>query len=136
MSDYRNTKSTITHNYPVLASAASGLLDRVEAPLTPKVFRSRFLKGTEQIFAKLGIKFSDDEIKDRIVMAMNEVELLTNTPMDPVQFTEKLPMDRSLYRSFVFLRTAQGQPVQENFQVWIAPRTFQAGLTLDLDWTR
>jgi outer membrane receptor protein involved in Fe transport len=36
----------------------------------------------------------------------------------------------------IFLRTAQGQPVQENFQVWIAPRTFQAGMTLDLDWTR
>ena len=36
----------------------------------------------------------------------------------------------------IFLRTANGEPVQENFQVWIAPRTFQAGLTLDLDWTR
>jgi outer membrane receptor protein involved in Fe transport len=36
----------------------------------------------------------------------------------------------------IFLRTANGQPVQENFQVWIAPRTLQAGLTLDLDWTR
>lgn len=36
----------------------------------------------------------------------------------------------------IFLRTAQGQPVQENFQVWIAPRTFQAGVTIDLDWTR
>jgi outer membrane receptor for ferrienterochelin and colicins len=36
----------------------------------------------------------------------------------------------------IFLRTANGQPVQENFQIWIAPRTFQAGLTLDLDWTK
>lgn len=36
----------------------------------------------------------------------------------------------------IFLRTAQGQPVQENFQIWIAPRTYQAGLTLDMDWTR
>jgi outer membrane receptor for ferrienterochelin and colicins len=32
----------------------------------------------------------------------------------------------------IFLRTAQGLPVQDNFQVWIAPRTIQAGMTLDI----
>lgn len=36
----------------------------------------------------------------------------------------------------IFLRTAEGEAVPGNFQVWIAPRTIQAGLTLDLDWTR
>lgn len=36
----------------------------------------------------------------------------------------------------VFRRLANGEPVPGDFQVWIAPRTIQAGLTLDLDWTR
>jgi outer membrane receptor for ferrienterochelin and colicins len=36
----------------------------------------------------------------------------------------------------VFLRTASGEAVAGDYQAWIAPRTIQAGLTLDLDWTR
>jgi len=36
----------------------------------------------------------------------------------------------------VFLRNAQGQPVQGNFQAWLAPRTFLAGLTVDLGGLR
>lgn len=35
----------------------------------------------------------------------------------------------------VFLANADGTPVQGQFQVWLAPRTFQAGLTIDLDFT-
>ena len=33
----------------------------------------------------------------------------------------------------VFLRNAQGQPIEGDFQAWLAPRTFLAGLTIDLD---
>jgi hypothetical protein len=106
--DYQRSKSTQTANYPVLANAASGLLTRVEPALTPAKFRSRFLKGVEQLFARFGIEYSDSDIKDRLMLATNEVEAMLNTPVDPVQFKEKLPLDRSLYRSFVFLRTAQG----------------------------
>ncbi len=36
----------------------------------------------------------------------------------------------------IFLRNPDGTPVQGEFQVWLAPRTFQAGITLDMDWTR
>lgn len=37
----------------------------------------------------------------------------------------------------IYLRTAAGEPVLDRpLQIWIAPRTFQAGLTLDMDWTR
>lgn len=36
----------------------------------------------------------------------------------------------------LFRRSASGDPIAGDFQVWIAPRTFLAGLTLDLDWTR
>ena len=36
----------------------------------------------------------------------------------------------------IFLRNAQGEPVAGDFQVWLAPRTFLAGATVDLDWAR
>jgi outer membrane cobalamin receptor len=36
----------------------------------------------------------------------------------------------------VFLANADGTPVQGQFQVWLAPRTFQVGVTLDMDWAR
>jgi len=36
----------------------------------------------------------------------------------------------------VFLRNAQGQPVQGDFQAWLAPRTFLAGVTVDLGGLR
>lgn len=36
----------------------------------------------------------------------------------------------------VFRRTAQGTPVNGDFQVWIAPRTFLAGIRVDLDRTK
>ncbi len=36
----------------------------------------------------------------------------------------------------VFLANPDGSPVQGQFQVWLAPRTFQAGLILDADWGR
>jgi outer membrane receptor for ferrienterochelin and colicins len=36
----------------------------------------------------------------------------------------------------VFLANADGTPVEGQFQVWLAPRTFQAGVMVDLDWTR
>ncbi len=36
----------------------------------------------------------------------------------------------------VFLANPDGTPVQGQFQVWLAPRTFQVGLTLDADFAR
>ena len=34
----------------------------------------------------------------------------------------------------IFLARADGTPVQGQFQVWLAPRTFQVGVRLDMDW--
>jgi outer membrane receptor for ferrienterochelin and colicins len=45
-------------------------------------------------------------------------------------------VDNIFDKSDIFLRNPDGTPVQGEFQVWLAPRTFQAGITLDMDWTR
>ena len=41
-----------------------------------------------------------------------------------------------LDRGDVFLRNAQGQPIEGDFQAWLAPRTFLTGLTIDLGGLR
>jgi len=45
-------------------------------------------------------------------------------------------VDNIFDKSDIFLANPDGTPVQGQFQVWLAPRTFQAGITLDMDWTR
>jgi outer membrane receptor for ferrienterochelin and colicins len=36
----------------------------------------------------------------------------------------------------VFLQDENGNPIEGDFQFWLPPRTFQAGITVDMDWTR
>ena len=36
----------------------------------------------------------------------------------------------------VFLQDEDGNPIEGDFQFWLPPRTFQAGVTVDMDWTR
>ncbi|HSD67448.1 MAG TPA: TonB-dependent receptor [Vicinamibacteria bacterium] len=45
-------------------------------------------------------------------------------------------VDNIFDKSDIFLANPDGTPVQGQFQVWLAPRTFQAGVTLDMDWTK
>ena len=45
-------------------------------------------------------------------------------------------VDNLFDESDVFLANADGTPVTGQFQVWLAPRAFQAGVTVDMDWTR
>jgi outer membrane receptor for ferrienterochelin and colicins len=45
-------------------------------------------------------------------------------------------VDNLFDESDIFLANADGTPVQGQFQVWLAPRTFQVGVILDMDWAR
>lgn len=45
-------------------------------------------------------------------------------------------VDNIFDKSDIFLANADGTPVEGQFQVWLAPRTFQVGVTLDMDWAR
>lgn len=45
-------------------------------------------------------------------------------------------VDNIFDESDIFLANADGTPVEGQFQVWLAPRTFQVGITLDMDWAR
>jgi hypothetical protein len=109
MSDYtRGSKSYGTTIYPVHANGTSGLLRRVEPLLTPKQFKSRHLKGILELAKRFGIEYSDDELKDRINLSVNQAELEIGTNIFAEQMKEKAPMDLNLYRQFVHIRADQG----------------------------
>jgi hypothetical protein len=99
VADFSNSRTFQVSQYPVHASQTSGLLKRIEPFLTPDLFRSRYLKGIPQLFPE--VQFSDDEIKDRIMLAMNETETQLGTTITREEFKDKTPWDMSLYRAFI-----------------------------------
>lgn len=102
MADYTQSRSFKTATYPVHAIQTSGLLRRVEPFLTPELFHSRYLKGIPIIFPEQ--RFTPDELKDRIMMAMNETEAQIGTTVTREEFVDKLPFDWSLYKSFIHIK--------------------------------
>lgn len=117
MADFSNTKSFQTSVYPVHATSTSGLLRRVEPLLTPELLVSRFLKGIPLVFRN-GDKFTPDEMKDRIYLAMNETELLLKTTITREAFKQKVPFDRSLYKSYIHTTVEHGPIISlEHFAI-------------------
>ena len=103
-------KSFSANGYPIHTRNPSGSLTRVESMLTPAKFRSRFIKGIQQVILdKLGITYSNEELKDFITRAINQVELELNMSIVAQQYVERQPWDASLYSAYVF--TQVGHPV-------------------------
>lgn len=109
MSDYsRGSKGYGTNSYPVHSNGTSGILRRVEPLLTPAKLRSRHLKGIIEMAERFGIKYTDDELKDKINLAVNSAELELGANIFAEQHKEKHAMDLNLYRQFVHVRAEQG----------------------------
>ena len=102
LSDQKYPKDYGTKTYPVLAKNTSNLLHRVEPILTIEKLKSRHLKGIDLS------QYNDEELKDEINLGINDVELLIDTTLTPVQRKEKHPFDRELYRSFIHLMSNFG----------------------------
>lgn len=98
-----------TAMYPVHAIETSGLMQRCEPLLTPEQLKGRFLKGIPLFFAN-GDTFSDDDIKDRIYLASNTVELDLKTTLTREQRQEKLSFNREDYKAYIHL-TAENGPI-------------------------
>ena len=104
MSNYPKNNNDMV--YPVHAPSPTGLLKRAEPLLTPALLKSRFLKGiTERLPA--GVSFSDDELKDRINIAVNELEVDLGCNVFAERIVEKAPFDFNLYKSYIHTRTQQ-----------------------------
>jgi hypothetical protein len=130
MSDYTKSKSFGTKVYPVNAFATSELMQRVEPLLTPELLVSRFLKAQEK---DIKAKYTPEELKDQISRAANEFELLTGLKISKVQDTERLPFDRDLYRSFVYMKTKHG-PILSVEEIEIQSSNGENIYKLPADW--
>jgi hypothetical protein len=107
MGDYTLTKTYETAMYPVHASQTSGLLRRCEPLLQPQQVISRWLKGIP-LRMQNGDFITDDEMKDYIMVAMNDAELLLGRTITREAFKEKLPFDYNLYKTYIHLRAEHG----------------------------
>lgn len=110
MADFTHSKSYGTATYPVHALSVSNLLKRCEPLLTVAQLKSRFLKGIPLAFPN-GDTFSDDDLKDQIFLASNEVELLLGTTLTREQRKEKHGFKNQDYRAFIHI-TAEWGPMQ------------------------
>lgn len=107
MADLSRSKSYGTAMYPVHALSTSGLMQRVEPILTPEQLKSRFLKGIPLVFYN-GDTFSDDDLKERIYLACNTVEIDLKTTLTKEQRQEKLPFKQEDYKAYIHLMSEQG----------------------------
>jgi len=142
MSNFSQTKNFGTAIYPVHAENTSGLMRRCEPFLTPEALVSRFLKGIPLRFRN-GDKFTPDELKDRIHLAMNEVELLLGTVITREQFKDKVPFDYNLYKAYIHIMaptrpvislehlaivSSDGNNIFEIPPTWVETANFSKGL--------
>ena len=107
MANLTNSKSYGTAMYPVHALSTSGLMQRVEPILTPEQLKSRFLKGIPLVFYN-GDTFSDDDLKERIYLACNTVEMDLKTTLTKEQRQEKLAFKQEDYKAYIHLIAEQG----------------------------
>ena len=105
--NFERNKNSGDFAYPVHAAKTSGLLERAEPILTPELLVSRFLKGIPLVFPN-GDSYTPDDLKDQIMIATNEAEIMTHLTFTREGFKEKLPFDYNLYRSYVHLRSTHG----------------------------
>lgn len=108
---YKYSKSYDTAMYPVHALKTSGLFQRVEPLLTPEQLKIRFLKGLNPFFALTGVHFSDDDLRDRIYLAANQVELDLKVTLTREERQEKLPFKQQDYKAYIHLTAEQGPVV-------------------------
>ena len=140
--DFDKDKQFYSAGYPVHATRTSGLVTRCEPVLTPQLLVSRYLKGIPLAFPN-GDSYSANDIVDQIVLATNEVEIMCKITVNREQFTDKVPFDINLYKSFIFLKTEQNpilsvQSVEivssDGYNVfkipgaWLEPSNFSKGI--------
>lgn len=127
-------KSYATKQYPQSASETSDLFQRMEPLVTPDLLKSRFLHKVPRLDT-----YSNEELKQEIWLACQEVELLLNMPLWPIEVTERKPYEYNHYQNYWHFKTER-RPVQsivavdivsaDGQAVWRAPQQWiEVGLT-------
>ena len=119
--------------YPVRANATSGLLKRCEPLLTAKKFKKRFLQGIPLVSPITKEKITEDDLKDHLLRAVNDVELAVRIDILPVQYAEHLPFDRFEYDSWIRIHLPQ-KPIQFIEEMAIKTADEQNIYTIPPEW--
>lgn len=127
MADYNDNKEREQLAYPVEAKETSGLMTRIEPIITPELLKSRYLHAIDLD------DYTEDELKQEIMLAMNEVEALTGLTLTKVQFKERIPYDSSLYKNFLHIKTNH-KPVLSIEQFAVESSNGQEIYRLPADW--
>lgn len=127
MSDYTNSKKYGTKALPADAKEVSNLNQRIEPILTPELLISRYLHGIDMS------SYTNDELKDRIIIAIQEVEIMTGLYIDKVQMKEKLPYDSQLYKNFIHMKMNH-RPILSVENIRVMSTNDQVIYSLPLEW--
>lgn len=127
MADYSDSKEREQLAYPVEAQETSGLMTRIESMITPELLKSRYLHGINLD------DYTEDELKQEIMLAMNEIEVLTGLTLTKVQFKERIPYDSSLYKNFLHMKTNH-KPVLSIEKLAVESSNGQGIYELPPDW--
>lgn len=127
MADYSDSKERRELAYPVEAKETSGLMTRIESLLTPDILKSRYLHGIPLD------DYTEDELKQEIMLAMNEIELLSGLTLTKVRFSERIPYDSQLYKNFLHVKTNH-KPVLSVDSFSVQSSNYQNIYNLPADW--
>jgi len=137
MADYTNSKGVGGKVFP--ENAVETEYGRCEPIITPQQLRNRHLLGLALESAMKDpltgkkIVITDDQIKDIIDGAVQQVEIACHIDISPVRRTEKHPFDRNLYESFGYFKTGH-RPVASIDHITVMPANGIAVYELPLDW--
>ena len=127
MADFEDNKERENLAYPVEALEVSGLMTRIETIVTPALLKSRYLHGINLD------DYAEDELKQEIMIAMNEIEILSGLTLTKVQHKERIPYDSALYRNFLHIKTNH-RPILSVEKVAVESSNYQNIYELPADW--
>jgi hypothetical protein len=127
MSDYSNSKKYGTKALPADAKETSGLVRRIEPIMTPELLASRYLHGIDLS------GYAPEELKQEIMLGIQEIELLTGLHIDKVQMQERIPYDMQLYKSFIHIKVNH-RPILSVESIKVMSTNRQEIYRLPLEW--
>lgn len=125
MGDYNDSKLSGKSAFPENAVDAEEA-KRYEPILTPKLLKSRYLFGIELMSKKpnpITKKYdvmTDDDLADRIMGAISQIELEVGIDITPVKRDESHPFDRNLLQNFGYMRS-QHKPIMSVDKLSVRP---------------
>lgn len=127
MANYDDSKEREQKAYPVEALETSGIFTRIETMITPELLKSRYLHGIPLD------DYAEDELKQEIMLAMNEMEILSGLSFSKVVYKERIPYDSSLYKNFLHMKVNH-RPVLSVDKLAVESSNGQNIYELPADW--